>query len=139
VPMVLLRISGPAVASFYATEHGCHVRHSLSGATEVVRVRVLPGRDRDLYQHRDELEAQRKAFVQALESGGEPTPNPDGVPPILRAYHWDPSPGGEPTRIEVEDFPIAHVLRSHVRRLAEVLPTLWMLRLDVELAQEESP
>ncbi|MBC8073200.1 MAG: hypothetical protein IAG13_33065 [Deltaproteobacteria bacterium] len=139
VQMVLLRISGPAVASFYACEHGCHVRHALSGATEVVRVRVLPGRDRDLAAHRAALDAQRAAFVHALEHGVAADalpPNPDGVPPILRAYHYDAAPGGEPAMLEVEDFPIAHVLRMHVRRLADVLPMLWMLRLDVELAQE---
>ncbi len=140
VPLVLLRIGGPGVASFYAGEHGCHVRHALSGATEVVRVRVLPGRGRELAAHAAGLETQRAEFVAALERGDVELPiNPDAVPPILRAYHFDPSATGAPTPIEVEDFPIAHVLRMHVVRLAEVLPTLWMLRLDVELAKEHAP
>ncbi len=129
---MVLRISGPGVRSFFAVEDGCHVRHGLSGASEVVRVRVSSGRDRSAAEHVASLQRRREQFAAALEHGDRTQlpDNPDAVPPIVRAYHFEPNPTHEPARIEVEDFPIAFVLRGHVARLAEILPTLWMLRPD---------
>ena len=131
--VVLLRVTGPGVRSFFAGEAGSHVRHALSGATEIVRVRVLPAVEVSAAAHLAALDTARAAFIAALEAGAPAAAlpaNPDGVPPVVRAYHFDPAPGGEPVQIEVEDFPIAQALRMHVRKLAEVLPVVWMYRPD---------
>ena len=84
------------------------------------------------------------AFLTALESGvpaDSLPPNPDGVPPVVRAYHFDPAPHGGPAPIEVEDFAIALALRLHVRELAAVLRTVWMYRPDAVIAEsaEQDP
>lgn len=142
---VVLRITGPGVRSFFTPEHGAHVRHAVSGATEVVRVRVLPATDITASAHLAALDGARLAFLAALESGVPAEslpPNPDGVPPVVRAYHFDPAPNGAPAPIEVEDFAIALALRLHVRELAAVLRTVWMYRPDAALAsgaEQEAP
>jgi ATP-dependent Clp protease ATP-binding subunit ClpA/ATP-dependent Clp protease ATP-binding subunit ClpC len=131
--VIVMRVSGPGVRSFFAGEHGSHVRHSLAGSTEVIRVRVLPGRTATVHEHLASLEATRSAFIAALESGvaHDALPaNPDGVPPVVRAYTFDPSPTGDPVAIDVEDYPLSLALRLFVRALADALPVLWMYRPD---------
>ena len=141
---VVLRITGPGVRSFFAPEHGAHVRHAVSGATEVVRVRVLPAPEITASAHLWAQDGARLAFLTAHESGvpaDSLPPNPDGVPPLVRAYHFDPAPHGVPAPIEVEDFAIALALRLHVRELAAVLRTVWMYRPDAVIAEsaEQDP
>jgi len=128
--VVIIRVTGPGVRSFFAGEAGSHVRHALSGATEIVRVRVLPSIEIGAKAHLAALDAARATFVAALEAGTELPPNPDGVPPVVRAYHYDPSPTGEPAPIDIEDFPVAQAIRLHVVRLADALRTVWMYRPD---------
>lgn len=139
---IVMRLSGPGVQSFFASEHGSHVRHSLAGSTEVIRVRVLPGRTTSAREHLATLDAARQAFVAALEGGishdGLP-PNPDGVPPVIRAYTFDPSPSGDPALLDVEDYPLSLALRLFVRMPGDALPMLWMHRPDEALAVEGSP
>jgi ATP-dependent Clp protease ATP-binding subunit ClpC len=126
---IVLRMVGPAVRSFFAGEHGSHVRESLTGGTEVVRVRVLPRASIEPGEHVADLARQRNAFVAALEAG---TPlqveHPDAILPIVRRYDYDPQRADEPSWIEVEDYPLSFALRTQVRNLADVLPTLWLLR-----------
>ncbi|MCA9713998.1 MAG: ATP-dependent Clp protease ATP-binding subunit [Myxococcales bacterium] len=130
---IVLRLLGPAVRAFYMGEQGCHVRHSISGASEVVRVRVLPARRTTPAAHVSLLSARREAFERALEQlppGAELPENPDGVLPIVRRYRYDPPEReGTSTRYEVEDYPLAHAATVRGRALAEVLRPLWMLRL----------
>ncbi|MCA9712227.1 MAG: hypothetical protein KDK70_40700, partial [Myxococcales bacterium] len=56
-------------------------------------------------------------------------PNPDAVLPIVRRYRFDPPPPGELSPLEVEDYPLAHALQTRARSLADVLPSLWLLRV----------
>ncbi|HET6582897.1 MAG TPA: hypothetical protein VFG69_05615, partial [Nannocystaceae bacterium] len=137
VPCVVLRIVGPGVRPFFAGEQGCHVRHALSGASEVVRVRIVHGRSTSPSEWIAAEQQRRAAFVDALERGtseAELPANPDSIPPIIRAYHYDPVRPGEPTPVDIEDFPLAHVVRGRVRRLDDLLPALWTLRLGAALA-----
>jgi hypothetical protein len=117
------------VRSFFAGEHGSHVRESLTGGTEVVRVRVLAGTSIEPADHVADLARQRDAFVAALEAG-EPVAadHPDAILPIVRRYDYDPQRSDEPSWIEVEDYPLTYAVRTQVRSLADVLPTLWLLR-----------
>jgi ATP-dependent Clp protease ATP-binding subunit ClpA/ATP-dependent Clp protease ATP-binding subunit ClpC len=143
---VVLRLVGPAVRSFFEGEAGTHVRQSLAGGTEIVRVRV---RDGDIAPdiHVRSLARAREAFVAALESGQPLPDNPDVVLPIVRRYRFDPSappvPGarisaGELTPIEVEDYPLAHVSQTRVRTLKDVLPRLWWLRVGLDVDFEDA-
>jgi ATP-dependent Clp protease ATP-binding subunit ClpA/ATP-dependent Clp protease ATP-binding subunit ClpC len=134
---VALRIVGPAVRSFFEGDHGTHVRESLAGGTEIVRVRVLPAfGESGPVTAMDHLASQgqaRDAFVEALEAGREDAmpANPDAVLPILRRYRFEPR-GGDPAPIDVEDYRLSHVTSTRARRLADVLPTLWLLRLGAD-------
>ncbi len=103
------------------------MRTGLSGS-EVVAVRVLSGAV-DPAAHAAGLARQRAAFVGALEQGTPVPHNPDAVLPIIRRYRFDPSPTGEPAPIEVEDYPLAHAVCTRARRLVDVLPPLWLLRI----------
>jgi len=126
---IVLRMVGPAVRSFFAGEHGSHVRESLTGGTEIVRVRVLPRASIEPADHVADLARQRNAFVAALEAGTPlDTEHPDAILPIVRRYDYDPQRADEPSWIEVEDYPLSFALRTQVRKLADVLPTLWLLR-----------
>jgi hypothetical protein len=136
VHTVVLRLVGPGVRSVFAGEYGCHVRHALSGASEVVRVRIGDGRRITPAEWIDAERARLTAFVDALERGpvgGELPDNPDAIPPIIRAYHYDPVRPGEAAPIDIEDFPLAHVLRGRAKRLGDVLPALFTLRLGATL------
>lgn len=123
----VLRLVGPAVRTFFATEQGSHVRTSLGGGSEVVRVRVLTG-DETPQQHDDRLVEQRAAFVDALQRGTELPANPDAVLPIIRRYRFDPQPDTL-SAIEVEDYPLAYAIETRARQLQDVLPQLWLLRI----------
>ncbi|MCX4241409.1 AAA family ATPase [Paraliomyxa miuraensis] len=126
---LVIRLVGPAVRASFEGEHGSHVRHGLGGGSEVVRVRVLDGSITPA-EHVRRLETEREAFVAGLESGAVPLPdNPDAVLPIVRRYRFDPPRPGEPTSIEIEDYPLAHAVQTRARGLADVLPSLWLLRV----------
>jgi ATP-dependent Clp protease ATP-binding subunit ClpA/ATP-dependent Clp protease ATP-binding subunit ClpC len=139
---VVLRIVGPGVRSYFSGEHGCHVRHALSGASEVVRVRIGEGRRTTPGDWVAAERARRTAFVDALERGPADAPlppNPDEIPPIIRAYHYEPLREGVAAPLEIEDFPLAHVVRGHAKRLSDMLPDLFTLRLGALLGREEAP
>ncbi len=136
VQTVVMRIVGPGVRSFFIGEAGCHVRHALSGASEVVRVRIGDGRRITPMEWIAAERARRTAFVEALERGPidvEPPPNPDAIPPIIRAYHYDPVRVGLAAPVDIEDFPLAHVVRGRAKHLGDMLPGLFMLRLGASL------
>ena len=130
---VVLHVVGPAVRSFYEGEQGSHVRASLAGGSEVVRVRVLPA-DVTPAAHLQRLATQRQAFVQALEAGAELPDNPDAMLPIVRRYHFDPPSHGT-APIVVEDFPLAYALESRAARLSDVMTELWLLRIGQRLTE----
>ncbi len=131
-----IRLVGPAVRVFFEGEHGSHVRQGMGGGTEVVRVRVLEG-VRSPAEHLCVVAREREAFVEALEQGRTPLPaNPDAVLPIVRRYHFDPPHPGELSPLEVEDYSLAHALRTRARALADVLPSLWLLRVGRRALQE---
>ncbi|MEM9459285.1 MAG: AAA family ATPase [Myxococcota bacterium] len=133
---IVMRLVGPAVRSSLETEHGSHVRSGLSGGSEVVRVRVLDGAI-DPAEHVRRLDRERDAFVAALEAGRSTLPdNPDAVLPIVRRYRFDPPRPGELSTLDVEDYPLAHVLSTRARSLADVLPSLWLLRVGLRGPQE---
>ena len=135
---IVMRLVGPAVRASFEGEHGSHVRSGLSGGSEVVRVRVLDGAI-DPAEHVRRLDGEREAFVRALEAGGSALPdNPDAVLPIVRRYHFDPPRPGELSTLDVEDYPLAHVLSTRARSLADVLPSLWLLRVGLRGPQEEA-
>jgi hypothetical protein len=129
-------IVGPAVRAFFAGEHGTHVRESLTGGTEIVRVRILPLPEHGAWGHVDGLDRERDAFMAALEAGDDlPAEHPDTVLPIVRRYDYDPPPSDVPLWIDVEDYPLTYAARTQVRSLVEVLPTLWLLRMGARLPQ----
>ena len=133
---IVFPIVGPAVRPFFAGEHGTHVRESLTGGTEIVRVRLLPLPADGARAHVEALDREREAFMTALEAGAElPAEHPDTVLPIVRRYDYDPPAEDEPSWIEVEDYPLMYAARTQVRSLVDVLPTLWLLRMGATLPQ----
>lgn len=136
VTTAALRVAGPGIRTFLAGEHGCHVRHAMSGSTEVVRVRVYPGHALAPVEHLARVGEARRAFLAALESGARELPdNPDAVPPIVRTYHFDGPSTDVAVPITVDDHALGATLHRNVHGLGQVLPTLWMLALD----REEAP
>ena len=132
---VIVLVTGPGVGTFYAGEHGCHIRESTTAGVEIVRVRVLPARHKP-EDHLDQVRAEREAFVQALEHGDPEASlpaHPDAILPAVRRYHFDPVTPGELTAITVEDFELMYSTETRVRRLSDVLPTLWLLRLGAQV------
>lgn len=133
---IVLRVVGPAVRDFFAGEHGSHVRESVSGGTEVVRVRVLPGLDVDPVEHVESLDRDREAFIQALEAG-EPLPShPDAILPIVRRYVFDPVSPREHAWLEVEDYPLMFGMRTRVQRLETAMETIWLLRMGAAIESQ---
>lgn len=133
----LLRIVGPGAQAFYGPERGSHVRDSISGGTEVVRVRTLPGYGAGLGEHLDGLDAARSAFSAALETGqGTPT-NPDALLPIVRRYSFDPPTPGGLGWIDVEDYPLMYAYRGRSASLREALDTVWLLRMGASMQTKE--
>jgi len=138
VEQIAIRIVGTGVRTMLAREEGCHVRESLTGGTEVVRVRIYDGRDTTARDHVAGLQTRRDAYVFAIEHGasdGPATQDPEAVLPIVRRYHYDPETPNQQSWIEVEDFPLAYAERRQVRQLAEVLPDLWFLHLGTRPAE----
>jgi ATP-dependent Clp protease ATP-binding subunit ClpC len=136
---VVMRILGPAVRTFFEAEHGCHVRHGLADGREIVRVRVLPGLDVSPRTHVDARADARRAFVHALEHGGEAPVDPDGVSTIVRRYDFDPPAPGRIAPIVVEDYPLSFALATKARTLADVLPSLWLLAIGSALVRAGEP
>ena len=133
----LLRIVGPGVRAFYGPEQGSHVRDSIAGGTEVVRVRVLPGRDVELDAHLDRLVADTEAFSDSLESGATRSDNPDALLPIVRRYGFDPPSPGAMTWVDVEDYPLMYAYRGRSKTMFEALDTVWLLRMGAMLGEPE--
>ena len=132
----LLRIVGPGVRAFYGPEAGSHVRDSVAGGTEVVRVRVLSGVDVDLDAHLDAASARRLAFSKALEAG-EVQENPDALLPIVRRYTFDPPRPGALAWIDVEDYPLMYAYRGRSASLDDALQTVWLLRMGAAITSQE--
>lgn len=133
----VMRVVGVGVRTFFKAEHGTHTRESMASGTEIVRVRVIAGESHPR-EHLARIEALRQAFVDALESGTsrEALPeHPDTVLPTVRRYRFDPRGRRELADIEVEDFPLMHAMETQVRRLGDVLPALWLLRLGVHAVE----
>ena len=135
----LLRIVGPGVAAFYGPEAGSHVRDSIAGGTEVVRVRVLPGRGVELETHLEGLDTGATAFADALERGETHPRNPDALLPIVRRYTFDPPNPGALAWIDVEDYPLMYAYRSRSADLLEAIDTVWLLRMGAAISFEASP
>ncbi|MGH1341885.1 MAG: AAA family ATPase [Nannocystales bacterium] len=133
----LLRIVGPGAQAFYGPEEGSHVRDSVSGGTEVVRVRALPGYGVELEEHLDRLEAGREAFSTAIETADSPPANPDGLLPIVRRYAFDPPTPGALAWIDVEDYPLMYAYRGRSASLREALDTVWLLRMGASMNAKE--
>ena len=133
----LLRIVGPGVAAFYGPEEGSHVRDSIAGGTEVVRVRVLPGRGVELGAHLEALDAGATAFAEALESGEVLPRNPDALLPVVRRYTFDPPSPGALAWIDVEDYPLMYAYRGRSADLHEALDTVWLLRMGAAISGGE--
>ncbi len=129
----VLRIVGPGVRAFYAPEQGSHVRESISGGTEVVRVRALRAEATDLDAHLDALDVHRTAFCDALETGERRPDNPDALLPIVRRYTFDPPTPGALSWIDVEDYPLMYAYRGRSATLDEALQTVWLLRMGAAL------
>lgn len=132
VGQMVLRLVGPGVRTQFQAEEGCHVRESLTGGTEVVRVRLYPAPEVTAHDHVAGVQARKDAYVAALESGatgGPPPDDPEAILPIVRRYHYDPQPGSLQTWLDVEDYPLGYAERRQVKRLAEILPDLWLLHL----------
>jgi len=133
----LLRIVGPGAQAFYGPEEGSHVRDSVSGGTEVVRVRALPGYGAGLGEHLDGLEAARNAFSAAIENGDASAANPDALLPIVRRYTFDPPTPGALAWIDVEDYPLMYAYRGRSASLREALDTVWLLRMGASMNAKE--
>lgn len=133
----LLRIVGPGAQAFYGPEQGSHVRDSVSGGTEVVRVRALPGYGAELGEHLDGLDAARDAFSRALETSHATPPNPDALLPIVRRYTFDPPTPGGLAWIDVEDYPLMYAYRGRSASLREALDTVWLLRMGASMDPKE--
>ncbi len=133
----LLRIVGPGVRAFYGPEQGSHVRESIAGGTEVVRVRALLGLGASLDAHLEALGASRSAFCEALEAGTGLPDNPDALLPIVRRYTFDPPAPGALAWIDVEDYPLMYAYRGRSATLDDALQTVWLLRMGAELANAE--
>lgn len=134
----LLRIVGPGVMSFYGPEQGSHVRDSISGGTEVVRVRALPGRASDLDAHLETLGAAAVGFTDALEAGTPLPSNPDALLPIVRRYSFDPATPGAMAWVDVEDYPLMYAYRGRSSSLQEALDTVWLLRMGAAAEEAQS-
>ena len=129
----VLRFVGPGVRSFFAAEHGTHIRDSRTSGTEMVRVRICAGREHPS-AHLARVDADRARFVAALEQdppSDRLPPHPDAILPTVRRYRHDPTRPGELSEIVVEDYPLMYSISTFVRRLADVMPTLWLLRRGV--------
>jgi ATP-dependent Clp protease ATP-binding subunit ClpA/ATP-dependent Clp protease ATP-binding subunit ClpC len=131
---LVMRVVGPGVRAFYGPEQGSHVRDSISGGTEVVRVRVLP--EGDLHAHLDSLSQRREQFVETLEHG-TPQANPDALLPVVRRYAFDPPSAGAHAWIDVEDYPLMYAYRGRSASLDDALQTVWLLRMGASMTPHD--
>jgi len=129
---VVLRLAGLCVADLFDGEQGCHVHTSLLSGSEVVRVRAMPApHDRSCRAVLQEHARAARAFERALTAGDEAPPDPSALLPAVRAIRFDPPERpGESVPIEVEDYALGHVEAGRGRRMTDLLPRLWWLRLS---------
>jgi len=130
---VVLEIVGLCVRDFFAGEHGCHVRTSLSTTPEIVRVSVAPATPGRTPEDvvREHIEAM-EAFEAALERGGALPKNPEELLPVVRRMKFElPEDVGQHFMVDVEDFPLCYATRRRVRGLGEAFRVIWMLRMSV--------
>jgi len=129
---VALSVVGVDVADYFAGEHGCHVWTSVTGGSEVVRVRVLPP-EREPAALLEHNIAARKTYEEALERGDEELPeNPEALLPVVRRIRFDPPRRGQTAPIDIEDYRLAHAESRRVEKLADALPVFFWLHMSRE-------
>jgi ATP-dependent Clp protease ATP-binding subunit ClpC len=147
VAFAVLEVAGFAVARRLAGEEGCHIRRSLAGEPEIVRVRVL-GCELDPSERIARHAALLAAFEAALEAGDEPLPeNPARLLPAVRTLGYSlPLRGGDTFTLELLDFREQLSQTLHVQSLADVLAHVWRLEsgrglfpVDPRLEAQEAP
>ncbi len=138
---LVLQLVGPSVREFFAAESGCQLLETLGGGHEIVRVRVLASTPTNTtpLEALTETDAQRRAFIAALEAGTALPINPDAMLPILRKFKLDEARAGKPETIEVEDYRLSHVSSHAGVPLARVLELMWLMQVGVAIEQEGGP
>jgi len=146
---IAMRIVGRSVLDFFELETGSHIRHALSTQPEIVRVRVLSGAqavaprrlldDHVAAKQRFEEETAAGMTRPELRSGESPdtssrrslSDNPESLLPAVRTILFEPSrrAGGLAT-LELEDFAMGTALALPVRKVADALTNLWLLRMS---------
>jgi ATP-dependent Clp protease ATP-binding subunit ClpA/ATP-dependent Clp protease ATP-binding subunit ClpC len=114
---VVIKQVGLAVLDFFELETGSHLRHSMSGSPEIVRVRVVPA-------------AADRSAASLLEE-----PLDQRLLPAVRTIRFDPSrrPGGT-SALALEDYAMAVTLDLQVREIRDALDRLWRIRMSREEA-----
>ncbi|MDB4996894.1 MAG: ATP-dependent Clp protease, ATP-binding subunit, two ATP-binding domain, partial [Myxococcaceae bacterium] len=132
---LVLRLVGPSVLDFFELETGSHIRHAMSTQPEIVRVRVLSGDDA-LPPRRmiDDHVAAKKLFEQRTAegmTGADLGPNPENLLPAVRTILFEPPRRtGGLALLELEDYAMGTALALSVRKLADALASLWLLRMS---------
>jgi ATP-dependent Clp protease ATP-binding subunit ClpA/ATP-dependent Clp protease ATP-binding subunit ClpC len=141
VEHAVLKVIGLSVLDFFEPETGCHIWQSLTHGPELVRVRVLPVRGgktpSDLIE---EHRAARLRFERALEQGSVLPENPGRLLPAVRRYRFDPPPPGArggTAELDLEDYSLGYSTSARVRRLAEILPRVWLIQMSRERTQRQ--
>ena len=135
--LFVVKLVGPSVHEFFASESGCQVLETLGGGHEIVRVRVLDGSAiDDPEQLIERTLAQREAFIAALESGTPLPTNPDAMLPIIRRFKLEEARAGRHASVEVEDYPLSHASTHAGTALAPVLALLWLMRVGVAIGRD---
>jgi ATP-dependent Clp protease ATP-binding subunit ClpA/ATP-dependent Clp protease ATP-binding subunit ClpC len=129
---VVVHVVGLCVRDFFEGEDGCHVRHSLGGAPEVVRVRVRALEDTAPGESVLAHERAVAAFESELEAGrGGGLEDPGGLDRLVRRLRYEsPEAPGAPVVYEVEDFVASWAARKSARSLEDALRGVWLLRMS---------
>ncbi|MBO6939576.1 MAG: ATP-dependent Clp protease ATP-binding subunit [Deltaproteobacteria bacterium] len=118
-----LTLVGPGLESLWAAEDGCHVWTRSDGASEVVRVRIHPGRDAT-----EVLQARLDA--QAAVARGEDQEPVDSLGQAVRRIKYDGGRGDSRSHLLViEDFRLGEVFQRHTSKLRDGLESLLWLRM----------
>ena len=131
--LLVLKVVGLCVLDYFTGEDGCHIWKSLAHGTEVIRVRVkaAPANESVADLMRAHLRAV-DAFALALESDAADLPqNPEGLLPAVREIQFTPPADATiKAPLMVEDYGLTHAETTRVRKVAELLPALWTLRMS---------
>lgn len=118
-----ITLVGPGLESLWAAEDGCHVWTRADGASEVVRVRVHPGRDAT-----EVLQARLDATEAAAR--GETQEPVDSLGEAVRRIKYDGGLGDSRSHLLViEDFRLGEVFHRHTPKLRDGLESLLWLRM----------